>query len=131
MTNQILNAEVWMHRSDPAEAEVWLVVSVAQAGPGVEIRGRMVGPKHPAKTTIEVAYPLRPFPKPPADVAGIVYRVVIPEPNFWQASAPYVYDATLELWQNAMRCDLRMMPGLKLVCSQRLLLLTADFASSM
>jgi hypothetical protein len=42
-------------------------------------------------------------------------QVLIPEPNLWTEATPFVYDGTVELWQDGQRCDTaRVSVGLKL-----------------
>jgi hypothetical protein len=115
MSNRILNVELHTRRADVAEAEVWVSAVAERLTPTTELRGRLVGPKCPGVTTVEVAYALRPFPHPPAELAGLVGRVVIPEPNLWEPERPFVYDGVIELWQDGERCDVRQVPGYRLV----------------
>jgi hypothetical protein len=57
---------------------------------------------------VEVAYPLRPSPRIPADLSGIARRVVIPEASFWDPSSPFLYLATVELWEDERLCQDKM-----------------------
>ena len=75
--------------------------------PTTEVRGRLVGPRCPGVTTIEVAYPLRPFPCQPGGVPPLSRRVVIPEPSLWEPQHPFVYRVVVELWEGGQRCDQR------------------------
>jgi hypothetical protein len=115
MINRILHVELRTHRADAGEAEVWVSVVAEHSTPTTELRGRLVGPKFPGVTTVEVAYPLRPFPHPPKGLPALAGRVVIPEPNLWQAAFPFVYDGVIELWQDGERCDVRQVPGYRLL----------------
>ena len=54
----------------------------------VEVSGRLMGPRCPGVSTIEIAYPLQ-------ALAPAVYRVVIPEPLCWSADRPLVWGALL------------------------------------
>jgi hypothetical protein len=119
MSNRILNVELRTRRADVAEAEVWVSATAERLSATTELRGRLVGPKCPGVTTVEVAYVLRPFPHPPAELAGLVGRVVIPEPNLWEAVRPFVYDGVIELWQDGERCDVRHVPGYRLLTVSR------------
>jgi Glycosyl hydrolases family 2 len=120
MTNRILDVEIRTQRLSPAEAEVWVIVTAAQTTAGTSMRGRFVGPKCKLASTIEVAYPLLPFPHKPPDLPGLAARVVIPEPNYWEPECPFVYDCVIELWQDEERCDVRRLPGYKLLkCNLR------------
>jgi hypothetical protein len=64
-----------------------------------------VGPHCPDISTIEVAYPLRPFPRHPEGVPPLSRRVVIPDPALWEADHPYVYRAVVELWEEGHMCE--------------------------
>jgi hypothetical protein len=95
-----------VRRLTPAEAEVWIRVEVEGATPTTEIRGRLMGPRCPGVTTIEVAYALHPIASS-ADVPTAVrfVRALIPEPNLWTAETPLFYEGVLELWQDGRRCE--------------------------
>jgi hypothetical protein len=105
MCNRLRQVTAQLHRLSAAEAEVWLLIEADQVTPTTEVRGRLVGPRCPGVSTIEVAYPLRPFPQPPQNVPPLSHRVVIPEPSLWEAEHPYVYRAVVELLQDGERCD--------------------------
>jgi folate-binding protein YgfZ len=120
MTNRILDVEIRVHRLDPSAAEVWVLVTAEHATAGTAVCGRLVGPKLPSTTTIEVAYAMQSFPKKPAELSDLARRVMIPQPNTWDAETPFVYDAVIELWQDGARCDSRAMPGLRLVPGEAL-----------
>jgi hypothetical protein len=114
MKNRMVDIEVRTHRLSPAEAEVWVIVTPERTTAGTVVRGRFVGPKCTLASTIEVAYPLLPFPHKPPELPGLAARVVIPEPNYWEPECPCVYDGLIELWQDGERCDVRQVPGYKL-----------------
>ena len=78
---------------DPVRAEVHFLFEPPALPAGAEIRGRLVGPRCPGVSTIEVAYPLRPM----AERAGAV-QVVIPEPSRWEPECPFTYEAIFEFW---------------------------------
>src|SRR5947208_2533515 len=105
MTNRIVNIDVVSHRLAPVEAELWIIVSAERTTAATTVRGRFVGPKCALSSTVEVAYPLLPFPHKPAELPWLVARVVIPEPSFWEPECPFVYDGVVELWQGDERCD--------------------------
>jgi hypothetical protein len=115
VSNRILSVELCTRRADAADAEVWVSATAEHATPTTEVRGRLVGPKCSGVTTIEVAYPLRPFARPPAELPAPAARVVIPEPNLWEPACPFVYDIVIELWQDGERCDVRQVPGYRLL----------------
>ncbi len=105
MDNRIHKVEVRQRRWDPAEAELWVTVEPERVTPTTEVRGRLVGPRCPGITTIEVAYPLRPLPKPPEGASGLTVRVLLPDPAAWEPQRPYVYEGTVELWEDGRKCD--------------------------
>jgi hypothetical protein len=77
---------------DPAHADVRIIFDNLPAA--VEVRGRLMGPRCPGVSTVEVAYRLLPI----AGEAG-AYQVLIPEPNMWSAEQPYRYEGPVEFWQ--------------------------------
>lgn len=82
-----------IHRLDVTLADVRLDFPDLPAD--VEVRGRLMGPRCPGVTTIEISYALRPVGKAPVRE----YQVLIPEPSFWEAARPYVYEGPLEFWR--------------------------------
>jgi RimJ/RimL family protein N-acetyltransferase len=88
-----------------AEAEVLILVEAEVITPTTEVRGRMVGPRCPGMTTIEVPYPFLDFPHQPESLPPLSRRVVIPDPTFWDEKRPYVYRVHVELWQDGQRVD--------------------------
>ena len=117
MSNRIVTVDVHTHRLEPFEAELWVVVTPQHRTATTELRGRFVGPKSAVSSTIEVAYLLRTFARQPPDLDALAARVVIPEPNCWEADRPFVYDGAIELWQDGQRCDMRQVPGYRLLTS--------------
>jgi hypothetical protein len=105
MSNKLRQVTAQVRRLSAAEAEVWLLIEAERVTPTTEVRGRVVGPRCPGVSTIEVAYPLRPFPRPPEGVPPLSRRVVIPEPSLWETGQPYVYRAVVELWEDGRECD--------------------------
>ncbi len=93
---------------DPIQAELWVRVEVASCTESTDIRGRLTGPRCDGVDTVEVAYPLRPLAGPQEGRGNIlIRRVVIPEPNFWTAETPFLYEAVVELWEDDRRVDER------------------------
>jgi hypothetical protein len=90
MLDPLPSWSVRVHRLDPGLAE--LHIRFADLPPDVEVRGRLMGPRWPGVSTIEVAYHLRPVSAPPASV----YRVLIPEPVTWADERPCVYEGPVE-----------------------------------
>lgn len=106
MTNRIRNTRVEVRRLLPTEAEVYVVAEVDTVTPTMELRGRLMGPKCPGVTTVEVAYPFRPLraeaglSAPAGSTAMLAAWAIIPEPNLWTEQTPYFYDGPLELWED-------------------------------
>jgi hypothetical protein len=107
MSNGLRQVTARVRRLSAVEAEVWLLIEAERVTPTTEVRGRLVGPRCPGVTTVEVAYPLRPFARHPAGVPLLSRRVVIPDPSLWEPQHPFVYRAVVELWEGGERCDLR------------------------
>ena len=84
---------------NPAEAEIWITAHPTERHADLELRGRLMGPRCPYATTVEVAYALRPCPRSVADSGQTAARVLIPEPNFWEPQSPFLYRGPVELWQ--------------------------------
>jgi hypothetical protein len=103
--NKLKRVAAEVRRLSSAEAELWIRIEAEQITPTTEVRGRIIGPRCPEVTTIEVAYPLRPFPRLPEGVPPLSRRVIIPEPSLWEAERPFVYRAIIELFQDGGRCD--------------------------
>ena len=105
MSNKLRQVTAQVRRLSAAEAEVWLLIEAERITPTTEVRGRLMGPRCPGVSTIEVAYPLRPFPRQPEGLPPLSRRVVIPEPSLWEPGQPFVYQAVVELWEDGQRCD--------------------------
>lgn len=109
MNNRIMDVQVTQKRWDGAEAELWITVLPEQQTPTTAIRGRLVGPRCPGVTTLEVAYPLQHLPHPDPGAAGLTMRVVIADPLPWEPDRPYAYEGPVELWQDGQKCDQRAL----------------------
>jgi hypothetical protein len=116
MANRFRRTSLQVRRLSLAEAEVWITAELETVTPTTELRGKLVGPRCPGVTTIEVAYPLLPLPQPDGQSPNTVTaRIVIPEPNLWTKEMPYFYEGTVELWQDGQcRDTARLSVGLKL-----------------
>jgi len=116
MDNHIRQIEVHDRSLISAEAEVWITLTAEQHTPTTEVRGRLMGPRCPYASTVEVAYPLRPLPPNRAltKSTGVTMRVVIPEASLWEPESPFLYQGPIELWQDGQRCDqIRLSHGLR------------------
>jgi hypothetical protein len=105
MDNRIRRMEVIDRGAAPAEAEVGVRVESMYRTPTTELRGRLMGPRCPYASTVEVAYPLRPSTRQPPGLEGLSRRVVIPEASLWDPESPFLYQGPVELWQDGRLCD--------------------------
>jgi hypothetical protein len=103
--NKLREVTAEVRRLSAAEAEVGLRIEAEEITPTTEVRGRLVGPRCPGMTTVEVAYPLQPFPRLPDELPLLSRRAVVPDPSLWEPDRPFTYHATIELWQDGARCD--------------------------
>lgn len=91
--------KTWTSFLDPMRAEVH--VQVTWSGhPEGEARGRILGPKSPFATTIEVAYPLKVAERGPGTS---LLKGTIPEPSWWTPETGFFYDIVVELWNGTHR----------------------------
>jgi len=63
--------------------------------PDIEVRGRLIGPRCPGVSTVEVAYRLRSL----VAAEKNMYQVLIPEPNLWDPEHPFRYEGPVEFWK--------------------------------
>jgi hypothetical protein len=98
MANRIRDVHVVNYGLDPHETELRIHVELDEVTPTTQIKGRLMGPRNVYASTVEVAYPMREVERG----AGIVLRVVIPEPSWWEPKTPFLYQGPLELWQNGL-----------------------------
>ena len=87
-------------RITPAEASLLVHLELDGPAAGVELRGKLIGPRCEGVSTVEVAYPLRPVSG--ASDTALTLRIVIPEPNLWSAEAPFRYESRVEVWQGGV-----------------------------
>jgi hypothetical protein len=95
--DRIPRLEVRNHILNPAEAEIWFTVQPVDPLADVEVQGRLMGPRCPYATTVEVAYPFRPLPGPLTKAGEYTARVIIPEPSFWDPESPFLYQGSVEV----------------------------------
>jgi hypothetical protein len=94
-------------RLDPTEADVWISVYPERLTSVTQVRGRLLGPRCPYATTVEVAYSLREHSREyeSTGTPHLTARVVIPEASLWDPESPFLYQGPVELWQGGERCD--------------------------
>jgi hypothetical protein len=107
MTNHIKTIRVMDGRLDPTEAYLWICVSPERLTSVTQVRGRLVGPRCPYASTVEVAYPLREQSREYESTGSphLSLRVVIPEASFWDPESPFLYQGPVELWQGNQLCE--------------------------
>jgi len=105
MSNRIRRVRLIDRSLTPASAEVWVVVEPERTTETTEVRGKFTGPHSAYASTIEVAYPLRPFPRRPEELPPTSMRVPIPEASLWDVGNPFLYRGVIELWEDGKRCD--------------------------
>lgn len=115
MTNRINKTAFHITRLSAAEAEVVITATVEYRSQTTNLRGKLVGPRCPGASTIEVAYPLRAMlAATTKQSTELLLCAVIPEPNLWTDTMPFSYEATVELWQDGVSCDrVKVWIGLK------------------
>lgn len=101
MSNRIHNVELVTKRVSPAVAEVWAIVTIDWVTPTTAVRGKLVGPRCPGSSTVEIAYPLREVER---SASTITVRATVPEPNLWAPDAPFTYAGIVELWHDGGHC---------------------------
>lgn len=107
MMNRIQNVSIRYGRLSPAEAEVWVTVYPERLTSDTQATGRLIGPRCPYATTVEVAYPLREQGREYESTGGprLSMRAIIPEANLWDPISPFLYQCWLDLWQGRQCCD--------------------------
>lgn len=114
--NRIRNVLLHDRLQDPTQPEVWVTVEAEHVSATTEIRGRLMGPRCIYASTVEVAYPLRPFARRPSELPPLSRRVVIPEPSLWEPECPFTYQGPIELWEDGVLHDQRqLVHGLRYV----------------
>ncbi len=97
MENAFATHKIRVHRLDAALAEVRIEFPELPAG--IEVRGRLMGPRCPGRSTVEVAFPLRPVPGCPV----ATFQVLIPEPSCWTPDLPNRYEGPVEFFREGAK----------------------------
>jgi hypothetical protein len=107
MTNRIRRVHVFDDVLNPAQAVVRICVYPERLISQTDVRGRLVGPRCPYATTVEVAYALRPVSRQYESQGDpcIITRAIIPDPCLWDPQSPFLYEGPVELWEKGQRCD--------------------------
>jgi hypothetical protein len=85
-----------IHALDPTRADIRIQFDGLPLG--VEVRGRLMGPRCPGVSTVEVSYRLHAM----IGDASRTYQVLIPEPNFWAPEHPFRYEGPVEFWRDGV-----------------------------
>jgi hypothetical protein len=114
-SNRIRSVQFHDRLLNPAEAELWLNVTVERPGEG-ELRGRLMGPRCRYASTVEVAYPVRQRPAATVKEGTLGMRVLIPEPSYWDPESPFLYEGPLELWEGGHRVhEIKLRHGFRVL----------------
>jgi hypothetical protein len=108
MAHSIRTVTVRPIRLTPTEAELAVKIDADAATAKVEVHGRLLGPRCKYSKTIEVAYPIR---RLPGEATGLVGRVIIPEPSWWDPESPFLYAGPVELWVDGRTADQLLVRG--------------------
>src|ERR1700749_4582270 len=99
-----INASIRRHivRLTHAEAEIRFLVTCAANGTDMHVRGRLMGPRCPYASTVEVAYPLKEIERTggPGGETSILLKTIIPEPSMWDPQSPMLYAGPLGIWHH-------------------------------
>ena len=87
MLDPLPSYQTRVHVLDSTRADVR--ITFGNLPPDVTVSGRLMGPRCPGVSTVEVAYRLR-------HLDGGEYQVMIPEPNLWAPEHPFRYEGPLE-----------------------------------
>lgn len=116
MPNRIRRLDVVSRLHDLTQPEVWIAAEPDAPSANLNLRGRLMGPRCVYATTVEVAYPLRPFVRQPDEFPALSRRVVIPEASLWEPESPFLYQGPVELWDDGLLCDqVSVSHGLRLL----------------
>lgn len=107
MTNRIRQCHWYPRILDPTLAEVAVAVYPERLASRTQVRGQVTGPHCEYSTTIEVAYPWRETSRTyeKEGEPHISARAIIPEPSLWEPQTPFLYEATVELFDNGRLSD--------------------------
>jgi hypothetical protein len=107
MTNRIRKCHWYPSILDPTLGEVAIAVYPERLASRTQVRGHLTGPRCPYATTIEVGYPWRETSRTyeKEGEPHISARAVIPEPSLWEPQTPFLYEGTVELWDNGQLSD--------------------------
>ncbi|MBX7072374.1 MAG: hypothetical protein K1X71_04450 [Pirellulales bacterium] len=92
--NHLDRARVFFGRLSTTEARVY--VELPEAAAGASLHGMVVGPRSRYAKTLPARLPLRPVKA----TAGLLAEAFVPDPCFWSADSPYLYDVEIELIQD-------------------------------
>jgi hypothetical protein len=104
---KITQLTVQQQRLSSAESVLWIIVHVEAIGSKTLLCGCLVGPRCTGVETVQINYPIRQiYPDGYADNV-LVGRIVIPEPNLWTSTTPFIYEGNVELWHDGALTDMK------------------------
>jgi hypothetical protein len=89
-------------RFDTAMVTLAVIAGVTSDDEGLELRGRLTGPRCRFAETIQIAYPLKLRLR---SNGRLTYQTHIAEPNLWSPTTPFLYTGNVELWQGETCLD--------------------------
>lgn len=102
MGNRIIRADVQIHRFDPVETELRVAVGCEHVTTATTVTGQLTGPRCPYSSTVEIAYSWREVQRTHNEIQ---LRTIIPEPSPWDTESPFLYQGTLQLWEDGLQTD--------------------------
>src|SRR5262249_42868669 len=102
--NRIRNLTTVTRHLTPALGEIRVTVEPEHCEAGLELRGRLHGPRSVYSSTVEVAYAVQPVVAKTGEVAG---RLIVPDPCLWDPKNPFLYEGIVQLWQDGQMLDER------------------------
>jgi hypothetical protein len=107
MSNYIKSTLLIIHRLDPVEARIHILVHPQKLVSSTQVLGRILGPKSAYGSTVEVAHPLRELSREYETTGDprISLAAALPEPCAWSPESPLHYDVNLELYQGNELCE--------------------------
>jgi len=101
---RIVSLDIEPGRASQASADFVIRVNLDGPAAGCAVAGRVVGPRCPGVSTVEVAYPLVEVAR--SDTA-VSLKCVIPEPSLWTPEAPFLYAWSIDVEVDGEQTDSR------------------------
>jgi hypothetical protein len=94
------NLEIFFGDANDAEARVYARMEADDRSADCRLVGRVIGPSCEYAHTLTAAVPLvskRPLTDGASDAPALLAEAVVPEPCFWSADLPFLYNVEVEL----------------------------------